>query len=401
MHKVKVYSKALDTAIDIERIIGHIKGKHSGPTVIFIGGIHGNEPSGVFALHHVCSMLQSQEHTFKGSIYALAGNLSALEKGIRYHKEDLNRMWDEKRVEALISKSKPSINLDSNELSELYNCVSEILEKESGPFYFIDLHTTSSPTQPFITVNDNLLNRKFTVQYPVPILLGIEEYLEGTFLNYINEMGYVAFGFESGQHDALSAIENHTAFIYLSLVFGGSLPKALTEFEKHLRILKKSTENLSAFYEIVYHYSIATNESFSMLPGFKNFEMVQKGRQIALSNGKSVTMPYKGTMFMPLYQKQGTDGFFVIHRVPTLFLRLSTLLRKLHIDALLPFLPGISWASEKKDALTVNLKIARFFAKKFFHLLGYRSRKIDTTKMTIKNREAASLKADYRNSPWY
>ena len=35
---------------------------------------------------------------------------------------------------------------------------------------------------------------------------GIEEYLNGPLLSYINELGYVAFGFEGGQHDDISAI---------------------------------------------------------------------------------------------------------------------------------------------------------------------------------------------------
>ena len=42
-----VYSNALEKSIKIERLIGHIKGIHPGPTLIFTGRIHGNEPSGV------------------------------------------------------------------------------------------------------------------------------------------------------------------------------------------------------------------------------------------------------------------------------------------------------------------------------------------------------------------
>ena len=40
-----------------ERIIGHISGKETGPTLVFFGGIHGNEPSGVEALDHVFAQL--------------------------------------------------------------------------------------------------------------------------------------------------------------------------------------------------------------------------------------------------------------------------------------------------------------------------------------------------------
>ena len=37
--------------LDTIRIIGHIKGRQPGPTLVFFGGIHGNEPSGIFALY--------------------------------------------------------------------------------------------------------------------------------------------------------------------------------------------------------------------------------------------------------------------------------------------------------------------------------------------------------------
>jgi hypothetical protein len=138
-----------------------------------------------------------------------------------------------------------------------------------------------------------------------------------------------------------------------------------------------------------------------MRPGFNNFEPVQKGLPVALSNEESIEAPCNGNIFMPLYQKQGKDGFFIIKSVPIIFLGLSTILRKLHVDNLLPILPGISWVSDKHDAMKVNLKIARFFAKKFFHLLGYRNKQIGLTTITIRNREANSRKAAYKKAPWY
>jgi hypothetical protein len=98
---------------------------------------------------------------------------------------------------------------------------------------------------------------------------------------------------------------------------------------------------------------------------------------------------------MPLYQGKGNDGFFMIRKVPKVFLNISTLLRKIHFDNILPLLPGVYWASNKKDELIVDLKIARFFTKNFFHLLGYRSRQIDKTHFRVKNREAASRDSEY------
>jgi len=55
--------------------------------------------------------------------------------------------------------------------------------------------------------------------------LGIEEFLEGPLLSYINELGYLAIGFEAGQNDRLASFENHKAFIYLSMLHSGFIDR--------------------------------------------------------------------------------------------------------------------------------------------------------------------------------
>ena len=58
-------------------------------------------------------------------------------------------------------------------------------------------------------------------------------------------------------------------------------------------------------------------------------------------------------------------------------------LRKLKVDGWLSYLPGVRWASSKKEALVLDKRIARFFAKSFFHLLGYRAREMDKTQLLL------------------
>ena len=200
------------------RIIGKIKGKNAGPTVVFFAGIHGNEFAGVHALIEVFSRLS--EDDINGTVYGIAGNLPALEKSQRYLEEDLNRIWTKERIEVLPSKTERSI--EENEQSEMLEILNDILRLHKGPLYFIDFHTTSSKTIPFITINDALINRIFSKKFPVPIVLGIEEYLHGPLLSYINALGYVSLGFESGQHDDEQArIEQHFLCISNIGVFRG------------------------------------------------------------------------------------------------------------------------------------------------------------------------------------
>ena len=137
-----------------------------------------------------------------------------------------------------------------------------------------------------------------------------------------------------------------------------------------------------------------------MNPGFKNFQRINKGTELALSNGEILTAPETSMIFMPLYQTQGEDGFFCIRKIPSIFLKLSIILRKVRLDRVLTFLPGIQWASPHRDALIVNKKVARFFTREIFHLLGYRSRYIDQNHVVMKNREVASREEEYRGEVW-
>lgn len=386
---------AIDLSTQRQRVIGHFSGNNEGPTLIFVAGIHGNEPAGIYALRKVLGSIEHLKNSYKGNLYAIAGNLSALEKGIRYNKQDLNRLWTKENLENIQTDDKTEKTGELLELHEIYFTIQDILNTEQGPFYFFDLHTTSSQTIPFITLNDSLLNRKYSSQYPVPIILGIEEFLEGPLLSYINELGYIAFGFEGGQHTDPASVDHHVAFIYLSLVYSSCLDKTAINFEYYYNRLFRSTEGFQSFFEIIKRYEIKPFEDFEMAPGFKNFQAVKKGILIAQSNGNPIYSNKDNRIFMPLYQGKGNDGYFLILKTPKIFLRISAVLRKIHFDRILPLLPGVSWSSETKDELVVNLKIARFFTKNFLHLLGYRSKQQGKTHLRVKNREVASRESEY------
>lgn len=395
---INVHSVALNTSIQIERLIGKIEGKLPGPTLLFMGGIHGNEPAGVFALKKVMEYLKPDN--VAGNIYAIAGNLSALRNSERFNEADLNRLWTKEQMDTLPEKTTEAENLDIAEQIEINSIIKDILTTEDGPFYFFDLHTTSSETLPFLTVNDSLLNRAFTRQYPLPIILGIEEYLDGPILSYINELGYVAFGFEAGQHDDMASIENCIAFILLTLIFTGSIKKDQIDYYKHFEILAKTTGGTTELFEIYYRYLIANDEQFEMLPGFYNFQKIKEGQHLANSDGKAIQAKKDARIFMPLYQAQGSDGFFTIKKIWKPFLGASAFIRKHRLDRILVFLPGVKWIDSEKSGLLVNKNIAQFMAREVFHLFGYRSVYVDDKHYKMYNREAAARFEEYSEADW-
>ena len=394
---VEVYSKALDTTVNVGRIIGKIENS-KGPTVVLFGGIHGNEPAGIFALRKVLDELDPAN--VNGSVYGIAGNLAALKKRMRFINRDLNRIWSEDQLNQL--RTKTELNNEENEQKELFEVLKSIIEKNQPPYYFIDLHTTSSETLPFITINDALINRKFADQYPVPIVLGIEEHLSGPLLSYINEKGYVSIGFESGQHDKKEAISNAIAFVYLTLLNTESIkmehyPQSKDQFEQ----LQTYAKRLNQVFEIIHLHRLTNGDTFEMYPNFESFQNVKKGTVLAESNGEILKAPYSARLFMPLYQKKGREGFFIIRRIHPFFLKLSEMLRKRKADGLLVVLPGVSWLDKKSGTLQVNLRIARLFAKQLFHLLGFRSKFTDETHLKLNNRERVAKLEMYKDLKWY
>lgn len=391
-----------EISIRNERFIIQFESETTGPTLVFFGGVHGNETAGIQALLKLKKIISNHKKQLKGSIYGIVGNLKGVEQNKRFIDEDLNRMFTKKIVLSFQEKKHLEYNSEHLEQKELLNIISTLLKKNKGPFYFIDFHTTSSKTLPFITINDALINRRFSACFPVPVVLGIEEYLEGPLLSYINQLGYVSLGFESGQHDAEEAINCAFSFSCLSLVFSGIIDqKHLTNFENEFRVLKKHNGGIEKTFEVIYRYSIQEREIFKMLPNFKSFQSIKKGIALATSNSQTIVSPYSGLLFMPLYQSQGTDGFFIIKKIPKFFLKLSSLLRKLKVENLLVILPGINRDKNDKETLIVNLKIARFLAKPLFHLLGYRSKTINQNRLLLKNRERVAQTASYAQTYWY
>ncbi len=388
------------TRIRHERWIKKLKGKKPGPTVVFFGAVHGNEPAGVLALQEVLDGLLQKEVDLNGDVFGIVGNLPALKIGERFLEEDLNRLWTIPRIEQI--KQKPNLSVEEKELLELLNILEKIIKEAEGPLYFIDLHTTSSATYPFITINDALINRKFAIKYPVPMVLGIEEHLTGPMLSYLNEVGYVSIGFEAGQHSDPKSIACAIAFIQLTLIFSGILEITYeSEYMKAYQFLKQKAGSMHKVFEIAHLHKIGKENQFKMMAGFISFQSIKKGELLAVQNGTQITAPFSGRIFMPLYQQKGNDGFFIIYSIPTWILGLSALLRNWKVDQLLTFLPGVSWEDKAKLVMRVDLRTARFLAKPFFHLLGYRVRVKEGGYLRVSNRERASKDNLYRKTNWW
>jgi hypothetical protein len=340
-----------------------------GPLLLLIAGMHGNEPAGVNALQSFATLLEKYRPPVRGRIVGIVGNIKALELGKRYIDTDLNRVWGYKG-KTLQFRGKPHW-AERQEFTAIVNILEPLLQKPWEEVIFIDLHTTSAQSVPFLLIGDTIRNRRFVEPFPTPKILGLEEQLNGPLLSVINEWGHLSIGFEAGRHQDPASQENHLAFCKLVAVRAGNISQEnMPNYQAAYRMLSSRSEPYKKVYEIRFRYGIKTKEMFEMLPGFLNFQPIQKKQPLACNQWGEITAPEKGCIFMPLYQPQGDDGFFIIQPIPSFWLKVSYVLRKINLIRWIALLPGVY--ARQNESYLLNTRIARFLGVELFHLLGFR-----------------------------
>lgn len=366
-------TKTAEIVAEGEHLIGSFGAESEGPTLMVFGGIHGNETAGVRAARRVAEKLAALEVRLHGRIFLFAGNTRALQKGVRFIHQDLNRHW----TDANVTRNDPGSNLppqfsEDREQMELLAAIMPVLKSARNEVYALDLHSTSAEGVPFATVGDTIRNRSFATKLPVTILLGIEEQLEGTLLEYMNNIGAVTMGFEGGQHYAESTVNTHESLVWLAAEAAGVINRSdIPDADYHAQVVKNATGKQEIL-EVRYRHAIGEEDGFSMHPGYENFQPIEKGEHLADDRTGAVRAPERGVILMPLYQKLGEDGFFIGRRVSPFWLWVSAILRRLRVADLIHFLPGVHPTDRGREVLQVDTKVARFFPLQVFHLLGFR-----------------------------
>lgn len=302
----------------VERVLGRVRGARPGPTLIGVGGLHGNELAGVLALQSVLEDLRSRWEHVSGEFVALSGNRGALAQGRRFLSRDLNRLWTPTRIGALQEAGSSHRAVDAadpedEELSELHNVVHEAIREARGPVHLLDLHTASGPAEPFTSIMDSLTNRKFALSIPVPLVLGLGELVEGTLLGYLADWGISAVVFEGGQHHHPGTLASLRAALWLGMSGAGVIPESMfTEVTWARKRLIAATNGLPPVLELRYRHPVSPDDDFEMLPGFRSFQPIVSGQVLARDRNGDVPSPEEGRLLLPLYQAQGEDGFFLV-----------------------------------------------------------------------------------------
>ena len=372
---------------DLPRELGRHVGRQPGPTLICLGGLHGNEPAGVLGIQRVLASLADDDKALRGEVIGLVGNRQALALGRRFIDHDLNRAWHPDRLARLL-QSPGSGEAEDREQLELDAILQQILDEAPGRVFLIDLHTFSGPGSAFAILDDTLPNREMAMDFPVPLVLGLEEELSGTLASYLTAQGATVLGFESGQHDDSESVDLAAAAIWLALDSCGLLEDDSRRHAKEARsLLNDRTESKVGIVEVVHRHPIESQSGFSMTPGFQSFQTVAAGQLLGKSAAGSIVAPRPGMLLMPLYQEQGEDGFFVVREIRPVWLPISATLRSWRLERFLHWLPGVSRDPDRVDTFVVDRRLARLFALRLFHLLGFRREGKDGQALVMTRRQ--------------
>ena len=273
-----------------------------GPDVMVIGGLHGNEPEGLAAGQMVIDELAKAGVALPGRIVLVAGNLGALQTGCRFLDRDLNRGWRAEMIERVRARSTWEMSREDREQLELIAFFKAFLASAKHEVVLVDLHTTSADAPPFSVVTRSEGNIRLARALGLPVILGFDDYVDSPILTWFKDHGCPAIGVEGGGiGDGESAV--HLAAALRCVLRALGWPSAGQE---------RLEPELGEVFRIVHRHSVVPGSSFKMEPGFRSFQPVQRGQLLAYDRGGAIRAMTSAQLFMPLYQAQGSDGFFLL-----------------------------------------------------------------------------------------
>lgn len=313
--KIRPQAAQFATSSGIEVGPSHVLGEYScglpGPLTLVSGGMHGNEPAGVLALRQVLAQLADRQTVLRGRMVGLAGNVAALQAGVRYIDRDLNRQWDARSIRRLLHDG-PGDCAEDWETLELLSTFDALTTGHFGQVNLLDLHTMSAKGVPFIVACDSPHSRELAEILLLPGIAGLEKAIPGTTLEHFLGQGFRAVAVEGGQNGDPQAVVLCEALIWLLLVGTGMVDAAdVPDLAGKRAFVAAQAEGMPQHVKVCYRHGVRPDDEFEMLPGYQNLQPVQAGQLLARDRCGDVVAPRDGWILLPLYQKSGNDGFFI------------------------------------------------------------------------------------------
>jgi succinylglutamate desuccinylase len=84
---------------------------------------------------------------------------------------------------------------------------------------------------------------------------------------------------------------------------------------RHNALLTEYSKNLPEITRLITKHLITPQDEFVMKEGYKNFQLVRRGEILGYDKKGPVKACKSGMILMPLYQKLGDEGFFLVEDI--------------------------------------------------------------------------------------
>lgn len=259
-----------------------IHAQKKGPTILFLGAVHGNEKCGTRAMKRAIQSIVSRKiHLLKGKVvFVPIANPLAYRKNRHFVQENLNR---------IIKRTKHPRSYEARLANELCG----LIEKAD---VVVDLHSMTAKGKPFYYLDvPNKKNRALgTILGPKLAVTGWPELYrklgrdDGTSdtVSYATRLGKLALILECGQHGDSSA----TAVAYRAIL------NSLKHYGLIKGVVKPRTSKEVRVKDVFFRGS--ARERFSK--NWNHFDFVKKGQSLIIDDSAVVVRaPYTGYIVMP------------------------------------------------------------------------------------------------------
>lgn len=255
-----------------------------GPTVLVLGGVHGDERGGIKLVRDLLSGKNIPAIT-KGKLIAALGNLAAIAADKRCLEHNMNR--------AFINA--PDIACACVECSRAKELTTLLDEAD----ILLDLHASFTPgTQPFLICERNALPYVGAMDMP-NVCFGFDAVQPGGTDYYANRIGKVGICVECGylsEKAGVSIASNALASLLATMDMVG-MPKPMVE----KRCFQATCQYVS-------------KENFTLRKPFEDFEAVKKGDVIGRDGHAEIRAPENGYVLFACNQREPRKESFVFLR---------------------------------------------------------------------------------------
>ncbi|MBW2997972.1 succinylglutamate desuccinylase/aspartoacylase family protein [Candidatus Woesearchaeota archaeon] len=234
----------------------------SGPNVLILGGVHGNEYCGVRAIDEVIN--KNLISLNKGKVTFVYANREAINKEVRFVEENLNRCFLEDK-------------LKTNSYEE--RMAQDIMKIMDSCDVCLDLHASSCKNSiPFIICENNAL--EYIKDFPIEIVCGgFDEHEPGGTDYYMNLLGKVGICVECGYKEDL-----RTKDVAITCIT--NILSSLGMIDYNVKRHPKEFLEVNELYQ--------PKEEFKLIKEFDDFEKMSEGSVIGYDGDNEVRTKSNG-----------------------------------------------------------------------------------------------------------